>query len=360
MTNKTVKELREIAKERNIKGYSKLKKDELVELLREPTIQEKFEKTLSEDVELIVYKDQENWLETRKLGIGGSDIAGILGQSKYKSPIDVWNDKVNSSNFTGNRYTRWGHNLEQPVALEFQALHEEYKVFEYNKTFKKGKALANVDRLLYDLNTGEYGVLEIKTSNFFGGKEWNGDTIPQEYYCQVMHYLAITGLKFAWIACLVGGNDYKEFIIERNDEECEFILKSCENFWNDYIATKNPPSPDGHDSYTEYLTEQMENFSDKIVEIEGLDEKVERIKEIEKNIKELDKESKLLKQELMVEMIERECKKAQGKNNKVSLVKGRSSVDKESFKKTYPEIFNSYFEKEKEFKVEGKSSIRIY
>lgn len=360
MTNKTVKELREIAKQRNIKGYSKLKKDELVELLREPTIQEKFEKTLEENIELIVYKDQENWLETRKLGIGGSDIAGILGESKYKSPIDVWNDKVNGSNFKGNRFTHWGHMLEEVVANEFDNRHKDFVVFKFDKTFKKGRSLANVDRLLYDPLKNEYGILEIKTANFFGGKEWNGETVPQEYYCQVQHYLAVTGLNFAWIACLVGGNDYKEFRIARNDDECDYILKTCDEFWNKYIETKLAPPIDGTENYTEYLKEQMENFSDEVVKIEGLDEKVEKIKEIEKNIKDLDKESKLLKQELMLEMIEKECKKAEGKNHKVSLVKGRSSLDKESFKKTYPEIFNSYFEKEKEFKVEGKTTIRIF
>ena len=357
MTNKTVKELREIAKERGLKGYSKFKKDELIELLREATEQEKFEKTIPEDVELIVYKDQDNWLETRKLGIGGSDVAGILGESKYKSAIDVWNDKVNGSDFKGNRFTHWGHMLEEVVAKEFDTKHKDFIVFEFNKTFKKGRSLANVDRLLYDPLKNEYGVLEIKTANFFGGKEWNGETVPQEYYCQVQHYLAVTGLKYAWIACLVGGNDYKEFRIERNDEECEYILQTCEDFWNNYIETKLAPPLDGTENYTEYQKKQFEFLQDEEADIPDLDDKVEKYKEIQSKIKELEKEAELIKQELTQELIENGANKAKSENHSIKIIyQNRSSVDKKLFESSYPELVKEYKEKEKEFKVEKTNS----
>ncbi|MGL5718553.1 MAG: lambda-exonuclease family protein [Paraclostridium sp.] len=353
MTNKTVKELREIAKERGLKGFSKLKKDELAELLREPTRVEKFELTIPEDVETIQYKNGDEWLETRKLGIGGSDVAGILGESKYKAPIDVWNDKINGSTFKGNRYTRWGHNLEQPVALEFQALHNSYEVFEYNKTFKKGKSLANVDRLLYDLSTGEYGVLEIKTANFFGSKDWSGETIPQEYYCQVMHYLAVTGLKFAWIACLVGGNDYKEFYIERNDEECQFILNSCEEFWNDFIETKLAPPLDGTSNYTDYQKHKMLHVDDVDVEIEFLDDKVETYKDIQKQIKELEIKSELIKQELTQALLDNGANKSKTEKNSIRIMtQNRKSLDKKAFENAFPDLVKDYKEKEEAFKFE--------
>lgn len=34
------------------------------------------------------------WLKTRQTGIGGSDVAAILGLSKWKTPLDVYNDKI--------------------------------------------------------------------------------------------------------------------------------------------------------------------------------------------------------------------------------------------------------------------------
>ena len=359
MTNKTVKELKEIAKERGLKGYSKFKKDELIELLREPTEQEKFEKTLPEEIEIITYKDNDTWLETRKLGVGGSDVASILGENKYNCAVDVYESKVNGKKFEGNRFTHWGHMLEEVVAKEFDNKHNDLKVFEYNKTFKRGRSLANVDRILFNPLTSEYGILEIKTANFFGGKEWDELTVPQSYYCQVQHYLAVTGLKFAYIACLIGGNDYREFKIERIDSECEYILQYCDEWWNKYVETKNPPPADGSDAYTKYQQEKLQYLEEITINIEGLAEKVAEYKSIQDEIKKLDKKAELIKQNLVDELIKNNAKKAEGQKHKVTVSKGRGSLDKESFKSTYPEIFNSYYEKEQEFKIEGKPSIRI-
>ena len=33
---------------------------------------------------------RQTWLEARRLGVGGSDVAAILGLSKYKSPYQLW------------------------------------------------------------------------------------------------------------------------------------------------------------------------------------------------------------------------------------------------------------------------------
>ena len=40
---------------------------------------------------------REEWLKARKLGLGGSDMAAVLGLSPWRSPIDVWLDKTSDS-----------------------------------------------------------------------------------------------------------------------------------------------------------------------------------------------------------------------------------------------------------------------
>lgn len=37
---------------------------------------------------------REDWLEQRRHTIGGSDAAGIIGLSKWSSPVSVWADKT--------------------------------------------------------------------------------------------------------------------------------------------------------------------------------------------------------------------------------------------------------------------------
>ena len=61
----------------------------------------------------ISYKNEEEWLDIRKKGIGGSDAGAIMGKNKYKNIIDVWKDKTGrvQNNFTSPAAQR-GKNLE--------------------------------------------------------------------------------------------------------------------------------------------------------------------------------------------------------------------------------------------------------
>ena len=51
------------------------------------------------NVNILVETDglsREEWLEYRKQGIGGSDVAAILGISKWKSEIEIWITKTST------------------------------------------------------------------------------------------------------------------------------------------------------------------------------------------------------------------------------------------------------------------------
>lgn len=358
MTNNTVKELKKIAKERCLKGYSKLKKAELEELLREPESEEIFLAELDPEVEVIQYKNDNDWLETRKLGIGGSDISGILGINRYRSPADIWADKMGQGEKISNRFTYFGHKLEPVVADVFEEKHNLYEVKELHRTLKRGRALANIDRLIMDKDSKEYGVLEIKTANAFKNKEWSGDEVPSEYYAQVQLYLAVTGLKFAYIACLIGGNDYKEFYIERSNEECEFILSHCEWWWREYVEAQVPPPPSGDNAYTEYQKKKIELLDNISIEIEE-DNTIQTYEEIIEKIDELEKEKKRIQQVWIDKMIEKGANKATIGTYKITTVtQQREIFDKKKFKENIENADEYFAVKETKFfkvtKTEGE------
>lgn len=56
------------------------------------------------------------WLAQRRTGIGGSDVAAILGLSPWRTPYQVWEDKTGRSDDqeeTPALY--WGRLLEDPI-----------------------------------------------------------------------------------------------------------------------------------------------------------------------------------------------------------------------------------------------------
>lgn len=65
-------------------------------------------------------KNKEDWLKERKKYIGGSDIAAILGQSKFATAVDVYlSKKSNSIEQKNNPAIEWGQYLEDAVARAY-------------------------------------------------------------------------------------------------------------------------------------------------------------------------------------------------------------------------------------------------
>lgn len=358
----TVVELRAKAKELGLKGYSKLKKAELEELINKVKAEKK---ELSKDdlkeivppiVKIFEYETQEKWHELRGIGIGGSDIGAILGVNKYKSAIDIYIDKTEGNKNIGNRFTHFGHKLEKVVFEEFQERHSDMRCYTVPYTIQRGVCVANVDGMVYDPVKDRYGVLELKTTSAYNKDEWTGDTVPQSYYAQVQHYLFVTGLSFAYIACLVGGNDYKEFYIERNLEDIDYIKEQATDFWKNHVEKKIPPLLDGSDSYSKYLLEKADKENEEVIELNNLNTKANEIKDLEDKIKSLEQQIELKKQEIILELNNNHCNKAISNDYKFTITtQARTSVDKKLMEKENPELVAQYKEVEKRYSTPKES-----
>ena len=306
----TVVELKEEAKRLGLVGYSRLKKTELEKLIATAKAEviemskEEFKTSLETNNEVYEYANEEDWHSLREKRIGGSDIGAILGVNKYKSIIDVYIDKTEGSKFEGNEATFWGHMHESTIIKVFAQKHKEFTVYQAPYSVVNDFLIANLDAVLKDRITGEHGVLEIKTTNAFNYKDWEGDVVPQYYYAQVQHYLMLTGYKFAYIAVLIGGNHYKDFKIERSEEDIALIREKATEFYKENILKQIPPMPDGSDAYMNYLKQKaMDIENDEVIEFSYLEEKAQKVKDLGKEINSLKKEQDLLKEQIMLELI---------------------------------------------------------
>ena len=345
-----IKELRAEAKKIGLVGYSQLNKEDLEYLIavsKQEVIEmskEEFETSLSSCGEVYSYDNEEDWHKLREKRIGGSDIGAILGINKHKSIIDVYIDKTEGSSFEGNESTYWGHIHESTIMKEFGKRHKEFIVYQAPYSIIDDFLIANLDGVLKDKENGEYGVLEIKTTNAYNYKDWDGDVVPQYYYAQVQHYLMLTGYKFAYIAVLIGGNHYKDFKIERNEEDIELIRNKASEFYNQNILKLIPPMPDGSDAYMDHLKKKaMEIENNEVVEFEYLEDKAAKVKELGKQINSLKKEQDLLKEEIMLELINNGTQKGVAGKNKFN-IQSKKGPDFEAMARESLEIMEKYQE----------------
>ena len=351
----TVVELKEEAKRLGLVGYSRLKKAELEELIATAKAEvieiskEEFETSITadnENIKVLGYENEDDWHELRAKRIGGSDIGAILGVNKYKSIIDVYIDKTEGTKFEGNEATFWGHMHEATIMKVFAQKHREFNVYQAPYSVVDDFLIANLDAVLKDRSTGEHGVLEIKTTNAFNYKDWEGDVVPQYYYAQVQHYLMLTGYKFAYIAVLIGGNHYKDFKIERSEEDINLIRNKATEFYQENLLKKIPPMPDGSDAYMNHLKKKaMEIENNEVIEFDYLEEKAAKVKELGKEINSLKKEQDLLKEEIMLELINNGTQKGVAGKLKFN-IQSKKSPDFEAMAKENLELMEQFKELE--------------
>ena len=208
---------------------------------------------------------REEWLKVRKLGLGGSDMSAVLGVNKWRSPLDVWLDKTSDAvDEKESEAMYWGTVLEDIVAQEFSR-RTGFKVRNNNYTLQSEKwpyLLANIDREIVGQDAG----LECKTANAFKADEWQGDNVPDAYYIQCQHYMAVTGRSSWWIACLVGGNTFVYKEVPRNEEIIQAIIDTGAEFWR-LVETNTMPAPDDSKACSEALKKLYQHSNGKAIEL---------------------------------------------------------------------------------------------
>jgi len=180
----------------------------------------------------------EQQIKDRKNAIGGSDCAGVLGLSRWSSPLTVWMDKTGQATpKETNIAMKMGNKLEQAVAELFM---EETgkKVHRVNQTkYHKDYPFiaANLDRMI----VGQDAILECKTAR--SGKEWKDDEIPLEYIYQCYHYMAVEECPIVYLAVLIGNSDFKIKELVYDKKIIDEIVAKEVHFWKTWVEPRVMP-----------------------------------------------------------------------------------------------------------------------
>lgn len=203
-------------------------------------------------------QSREAFLAARKRGIGGSDIAAILGLSKYKTPYYLWLDKTGrQTDDSAGEAAYWGNVLEDVVAKQF-SLVTGLKIQRVNQCLVGPESwmLANIDRAIINpaisgnvrfkdgrLTTDQ--ILECKTASGWMEPLWgeNPESIPDYYLTQCQWYMGVTGAEICHAAVLIGGQKFRHYRIEADPELFRILAGEARAFWENHVLADVPPEP---------------------------------------------------------------------------------------------------------------------
>jgi putative phage-type endonuclease len=278
------------------------------------------------------------WLELRKLGLGGSDAGAVCGLSRFRTPYQVWAEKVNPSmpeEREEPEYLRWGKLLEPIVREEFTTRTgiEVHPLPRTDTPFM----LANVDGLTGSAAKLE-GAYEGKTTRRSDLWPIVDDVVqvPLETVVQGMHYLAVLGLERIHFACLVGGQELRIAEVDRNENLIADLIEIEEAFWRKVID-RDPVDVGAADVST--LRKRWVPEAGKTIELTGTFATSLKVRAQHKaNIKQLEEEVDKIDAELMAFMGDAEEATWKGKTAITWKLDNKGKLKGKELEAAHPEI----------------------
>lgn len=222
----------------------------------------------------------------RLLKIGGSEAAAACGVSPFESPYELWWRKTEGIEREETEAMRFGTLLEPVIFAELErrgfdvipAPAEEWTHDHVKWMTGHVDGFVSLD--------GHRAVLEIKTAGSWSGHDWHSDAgAPLPYLVQCHHYMALTGLDYALLACLVGGQRLELRTVKRDEAAMERIIVLEDRFVH-HLRTNTPPPPSGSKGDEDALRARFPESNGKTIRLDG--KTWEAVKELKARKEQLD------------------------------------------------------------------------
>lgn len=193
---------------------------------------------------------RERFLAERRTGIGGSDIAAIVGIDPRRDALDVWRRfaGLEEDDLSDVAAIRRGSRLEVAVLDEYEDIQGVALVRNPPLARANGAPhrLAHADALIFDEVTR--GV-EAKTAAGAAADDFgaNGtDEVPRRYVLQCQWYMGVYGAPSWDVAAMLSGHfrfEFRFYRIHRNDRLIGLLNAHADRFWERHVVTGVAPDP---------------------------------------------------------------------------------------------------------------------
>ena len=298
-------------------------------------------------------QDRTEWLQWRRQGLGGSDVAAVLGLSKWRTAFDVWASKTQEVTADDKPHLARGRYLEDGVC-QWYADETGAKIRSIEPAVgPEPWMVGSVDRLADLPGMDRPVVLEAKTSR--SDEDWGEsgtDQVPVYYQVQGLWYCAVTGLDRVDFAVLFTLSEkFARYKVERDDVALARIVDHCRAWWERHIVGGEAPEITGDAS--EYLLQRHPTPGETIRTATDDEAALCReLAEVRAAIKPLEKRKKEIESRLKAAI--GDDKGIRGDFGRVlwSPVKGRRRFDAKALRESHPDIHDR-------FTVEGSPSRRF-
>ncbi|WTW95465.1 YqaJ viral recombinase family protein [Streptomycetaceae bacterium NBC_01309] len=288
---------------------------------------------------------REEWEATRRAGIGGSDVAAILGLGggKYTSPRHVYEAKHGRPDPVTSEAAEIGTEIEDFIAGLFSKrtgialatppgtlVHVEHSWM-----------LANVDRYTLDSGGNVAAPLECKNRSEYQASDWE-DGVPDGPAIQCHWYMAVGGWDHGFVAALVGGNKLRWHRLERDEEMIGYLVDYCGQWYRRHVVEGFPPLADGYEATTELLAKLWSVKADTVAEVDLAKAKELRARRaaLKKREEEVAEELRTVENEMR--LLAGDCAIATAEGQPAWSWKGNGTFASKRFAEAEPELAAAY------------------
>lgn len=295
-----------------------------------------------------IFADRASWLERRRQGIGGSDIATILGLSTFSSELEVYYEKVDGTEREQTEQMAIGQDIEAWILDRWDEKTEKDGWIAEQRIIVRSDQhpflLHSPDALLVEPwgpHQGWIGspgaIAGIEVKNIRSDQHW--DPLPEYYMAQVQHGLLCSGLDRWIVVALVGGQKIITREVEPDIEWHGRIVAAAERFWTAHIVPNVPPEPDGSESANRALERRWDTSAGKC----EVDAELWATYRLKKTVAEAaEKDLHRAQQRIQAAMGDSEIATVDGKKVATWKVSTRSSVDVRRLREEEPKLAEKY------------------
>jgi len=219
---------------------------------------------------------RDEWLARRREGVGGSDVASLLGLDSYHTRWQVWLDKTGQlpdepMTDQQEEWIEFGH-LMEPLMVSLWARRARVpgRILRCGMLALTGQpwCRVNIDRRVTRCPDGDGPCLiECKNRSAFTASQWgaSADDIPDAPAVQVQWGLLITGYSHGHLLVVIGGHQLRHYRIEANRQLQDTLMTEAGHFWHHYVEPRRMPPVDASERTGRILAQLWQVAPDKMI-----------------------------------------------------------------------------------------------